>query len=124
VHTVIETHAFERGAKDVGLTEEEVHQITVFLSQNPMAGDVMKGTGGARKLRFALKDKGKSGGVRVITYYAAEDVPVFLLDVFSKNEKINLTKGERNELKAYLSGLADDYREQVKRQLGKVGRAS
>ena len=46
----------------------------------------------------------------MVTYYAAEDVPVFLLDVFGKGEKVNLSKRERNELKKVLSTLAEEYR--------------
>jgi hypothetical protein len=63
----------------------------------------MPGTGGARKVRFAAKGKGKSGGVRVITFYSGQEIPVFLLNVFAKNEKIDLTAAERNEMKKILS---------------------
>lgn len=124
MHTVIETEAFAKGAKEIGMDEDDVHEILVYISQNPQAGDLIAGTGGARKLRFPLRNKGKSGGVRVITYYAADDIPVFLLDVFAKSDKINLSKKERNVLKSILEDMAQDYRENVKRQIAKVGRAS
>jgi hypothetical protein len=81
----------------------------------------MKGTGGARKIRFAGRGKGKRGGYRVITYYAADDVPVFLLDLFAKGDVVNLTKAERNELRGVLASLADDYRTSVKRKLAALG---
>lgn len=71
----------------------------------------MAGTGGARKLRFAAKGKGKSGGARIITFYSGVDVPVFLLNVFSKGDKVNLTMAERNELKKILGSVARAYRE-------------
>jgi hypothetical protein len=58
----------------------------------------MPGCGGARKLRVRKPGTGKSGGYRVITYYAGNDVPVFLLTVFGKGEKDNLTKAECNAL--------------------------
>lgn len=56
----------------------------------------MPGCGGARKLRVARPGKGKSGGYRVVSYFAGRDVPVFLLTVFPKNMKTNLTQAERN----------------------------
>jgi hypothetical protein len=80
----------------------------------PRAGDLMPGTGGARKVRVAGRGKGKSDGYRVVTYYAAEDVPVFMLAVISKGERANLSKAERNQLRAELRGLAADYRASVR----------
>jgi hypothetical protein len=63
-----------------------------------------------RKIRFGGKGKGKSGGFRVISFYSGADIPVFLLNVFAKNEKTDLTKAERNEFKATLTKLAAAYR--------------
>ena len=74
---------------------------------------MIKGTGGARKVRFAGRGKGKSGGYRIITYYGGEDLPVFLLNVFSKGDRVDLSQAERNELQKELKGLADDYRKGV-----------
>jgi len=74
----------------------------------------MVGTGGARKVRFAGRGKGKSGGYRVITFFGGDDIPVFLLNVFSKGERANLSKTERNELRQELTGLANDYRVSVR----------
>jgi len=74
----------------------------------------MKGTGGARKVRFAGRGKGKSGGYRGITFYAGKNIPVFLLSIFSKGEKANLSQAERNELKQVLGSLADTYKKGVK----------
>jgi len=85
-----------------------------MLSGNPMLGDVMPGTGGARKFRVAGRGKGKSGGYRVISYFGGDDVPVFLLGVLSKGERANLTKAEQNEVRKELSGLASDYRASVR----------
>ncbi len=72
------------------------------------------GTGGARKLRFAGRGKGKSGGYRVITFFSGSDIPVFLLNVFAKGEKVDLTPGERRELAGILSSLAETYRAGVR----------
>jgi hypothetical protein len=70
----------------------------------------MPSTGGARKLRWAGKGKGKSGGFRVITFFSGMDIPVFLVDIYTKNEKDNLTKAEQNQLKGILQSLAAAYR--------------
>ncbi len=110
MQTVVETPAYLRAAKDTGLSEEERAAIVTHLSQHPDAGDEIPGTGGARKLRFAGRSKGKSGGYRVITFYSGADVPVFLLNVFAKGDKINLSQAERNELKRVLQSLVEAYR--------------
>jgi hypothetical protein len=110
VHTVIETRAFLRDALQVGMTDSERELVVLAISRDPAIGDVMQGTGGARKVRFAGRGKGKSGGYRVVTYYAADDVPVFLLAVISKGERANLSKVEQNALKVEMPALAKDYR--------------
>lgn len=124
VHTVLETEAFDKSAKEAGLSEAERHEIVLFLADNPQAGEVIPGAGGARKVRFPLRNKGKSGGVRVVTFYSGEDVPVFLLEVFKKGDRINLSQKERNELKQVLADLAEDYRQSVKEKTERIGRAS
>ena len=96
VHTVIETSAYLAAAKDAGMTAEEQQLVVDLIAANPEAGDIMPGCGGARKLRVARPGSGKSGGYRVISYFAGENVPVFLLTVFPKNMKSNLTKAEQN----------------------------
>ena len=110
MHCVIETDSFVRSAKTTGMSDDERHKIVTFVSENPEAGDAIPGTGGARKLRFPFRSKGKSGGVRVITFYAGDDIPVFLLEVFSKGDRINLSQAERNEFKKTLGDMADSYR--------------
>ncbi len=109
MQTVIETADFLKDAKDAGLSEEERREIVDFIADNPLAGDEISGTGGARKVRFGAKGKGKSGGVRVITFYSGDAIPVFLLNVFAKGDKVNLTKAERNTLKKILGSVADAY---------------
>jgi len=81
----------------------------------PKRGDLIVGSGGARKIRFAAPGRGKSGGYRVVTYYGGDDLPVFLLNVFKKGDRVNLSKAEINTLREELSHLARDYREGVMR---------
>jgi hypothetical protein len=74
MHTIVETPVFIRSAKNARITEQELDHIKTVLAHNPTAGDEMQGTGGARKVRFAGRGKGKSGGYRVITFYSGEDI--------------------------------------------------
>lgn len=117
MHSVIWTATFLSQARKCGLSEDELTDIVTAISDNPQSGDIMAGTGGARKLRHAGRGKGKSGGYRTIHYYAADDVPVFLLSVYSKGTTDNLTKAERNELSKVLPQLAEAYRQNVKQAI-------
>jgi hypothetical protein len=114
VHTVIETQAYLRDAERIGMSDEDRFAAVNTIAADPLLGDVMEGTGGVRKFRLAGRGKGKSGGYRIVTYYGGGDVPVFILAALSKGETANLSKSERNELKAIVSGIADDYREGLK----------
>src|ERR1039458_7599806 len=96
--TVVETPFFLRKATAL-LDDEERSELVMFLGVNPEAGDVVPETGGVRKVRWATQGKGKRGGVRVIYYFHNETFPVFLLTVYAENQKANLTKAERSELK-------------------------
>jgi hypothetical protein len=114
LHAVIETPDFIRDAENAGLTPEERGKIVALTATLPKSGTDIPGTGGARKIRFAGRGKGKSGGYRVISFYAGPDVPAFLPNVFAKGDKIDLTMAERNELRNELAGLAEDYRTGVR----------
>jgi len=108
--TVVETPTFFKDVKCAGLNEEEHMELVNFPVSNPEAGVVMKGTGGARKVRFAVKGRGKSGAYRVICYFHREDVPLFVLALFAKSGKANLAKAERNELKALMPQIVEVYK--------------
>ena len=114
MHTVIETPSYLRHAKQAGASDDERATIVDMIAADPAAGDIIEGTGGARKVRFAKPGAGKSGGYRVITYHAASDVPTFLLDLYGKGEKANLTKAEKNILAGLLAGIADAYRKSAR----------
>lgn len=109
VHTVIETNAYLAAAKDAGMGEDECIAIVDLIAANPQAGDIMPGCGGARKLRYAKPGKGKSGGYRIVTYFAGDEVPVFLLTVFGKGEKASLSQGERNALATLTKTLRNSF---------------
>jgi hypothetical protein len=110
MHSVIETPSFLSDAKGVGLGDEERMAIVDAIAANPMMGDEVQGSGGARKVRFAGRGKGKSGGYRVITFFSGPDIPVFLLNVFGKGDRANLSKAEVNALRTILGRIIEAYR--------------
>jgi hypothetical protein len=87
------------------------------IAADPEAGDLMAGTGGCRKLRFAGRGKGKSGGYRTIHFNGADDVPVLLLVVLDKGERENISQAERNELKKAMAIYEQEYRAGVAKRL-------
>lgn len=111
MHTVIETLEFIRRAKRSNLSEEDIDNIKLFVANNPSAGNVMQGTGGARKVRIPGRGKGKRGGYRVVTFFTGSDIPVFLLDVYSKSSRENLTVAEKHAIKTSISTILREYRE-------------
>lgn len=108
MHTVIETPAFL--SQTSGMTEAERAALVSMIAANPEAGDMIQRSGGCRKVRFAGKGHGKSGGYRIITYYGGEAMPVFLLAAFSKGDRANLTDAEVNALRTLTGRLAAAYR--------------
>lgn len=95
--TIAETPEFVRRAARL-LSAEERMALLEYLAANPRAGDLIPGTGGVRKLRWARGGRGKSAGVRAIYYFHSDAMPLYLLSVFGKNERSDLTAAERNEL--------------------------
>jgi hypothetical protein len=117
VHAVIETPTYLRQAKAAGATEAELAGIVAALSENPRTGELVPGTGGARKARFPAAGRGKRGSYRVIHYYAADDIPVFVLAILSKGQRSDISQAERNELRKILGGLVDAYRQGVRAKM-------
>ena len=83
-------------------------EIVSMVAENPDGGVPLGG--GVRKARIARPGGGKSGGARVVFLSVGEDIPLFLLTVFAKNEKANLSAGERTAMIATAKELAADYR--------------
>lgn len=89
------------------LSEEAYQALQNELIERPDRGVLIPGGSGLRKMRFAAKGRGKSGGVRVIYYWFRHDDEIFLLDIYAKSEKADLTKAELKELVALLKLLKD-----------------
>ena len=101
---------FEKQCKQIGLDEDSVKSIEDVLLSNPSIGDIMRRTGGIRKFRIPLPDRGKSGGARVVYIDFVRYEKIYLLTAFAKNETDNLSHAERNELKALTSILESELR--------------
>ncbi len=97
MHSVAETSIFSRRADALLKAEDRAVLINV-LATDPMAGDLVPGLGGIRKLRFAPAGRGKSGAFRVIYYFAAIDRPILALLIYGKNEQENITPKQRDAL--------------------------
>lgn len=85
----IEASVFTRYVYEY-LSEDEYVGLQIYLSRHPEAGKVVPGTGGVRKVRWAISGKGKSGGVRVIYYFKRQDDEIWLLTIYSKSEIENI----------------------------------
>ena len=96
----VSTPSFETSAKKL-LTEEDRRQLELGLLSNPTAGAVIERTGGFRKVRFARPSRreGKSGGTRVIYYFLEGRRRIYLVLVYSKSVRDDLTTAEENELR-------------------------
>ena len=82
----IETSAFTKLLTNY-LNDEEYRALQVYLLQKPDAGSIVKGSGGVRKVRWAPKGQGKSGGVRVVYYWKRADHEIWMLTIYSKSER-------------------------------------
>jgi len=92
--TIAETPPYSRKA-DKLLSSTEKDELISYLSAHPKSGALITGTGGVRKLRWSRDSSGKSGGVRIIYYYHSDAMPLYLLTLFAKNEKDNISKEEK-----------------------------
>lgn len=97
LYGIAELPSYARLADKLFSTEERSDLID-YLAEHPKAGAIMEGTGGVRKLRWHRGSQGKRGGVRVIYYFHDDGMPLYLLTLFTKSDKANLSAAERKEL--------------------------
>lgn len=109
--TLVETSVFTRKAAAL-LTTTEHDDLCLLLAANPTAGVIIPGTGGIRKLRVPIQaqGKGKSGGARVIYYFHDDTIPLVLLSIYAKNEKVDLTQDEKKTLRNYAAEYVAAFR--------------
>jgi mRNA-degrading endonuclease RelE of RelBE toxin-antitoxin system len=100
---IVETSAFTRRVTEI-LSDDEYRALQETLVQNPEMGALIVGTGGARKVRWAVKGGGKSGGARVIYYWANSRGLILMLTIYSKAEQDTLTDAQKKALRAIIQG--------------------
>lgn len=106
--TFIEVPLFSRRWKEIGLGDTELQALQIMLLKDPDAGPVMEGTGGIRKVRFPLQNRGKSGSIRVCYTDFAEYEVIYLITAFEKREQENLTDEEKAVLKKLVKVLKEE----------------
>jgi mRNA-degrading endonuclease RelE of RelBE toxin-antitoxin system len=111
MQTVVETPSYLADAERL-FSPDERKAIVDRLAADPACGVVVPGSGGVRKVRFGFGGRGKSGGARIIYLFGGEDLPVFVLAAFAKNEKADLSVSERNSLGRMVKDMIENYRRQ------------
>lgn len=111
MQAVVETPSYLSDAERL-FSPNERRAIVDRLAADPTCGVIIPGSGGIRKVRFGFGGRGKSGGARIIYLFSGEKLPVFVLAVFAKNDKANLSAAERNALARLATEIVRNYRRQ------------
>ena len=102
--TIAETAVFMRQAADIW-NDDERSEFVDFIARNPEAGDLIPGSGGIRKIRWRRQGAGKRGGVRVIYFYYGIDMPLYLLMIYAKARRDDLSRDARRTVQALVAKL-------------------
>jgi hypothetical protein len=102
--TVLQLPKFKAEASEL-IGTDGIEALAAYLADHPDAGAVIAGAGGARKLRWAAKSKGKRGGARIIYVYVVIAARIFLIRCYAKNTKTDLTADEKKELRQIAANL-------------------
>jgi len=105
--TFIEVPLFTKRWSEIGLTDKDLRRLQIMLLKDPESGPVIEGTGGIRKVRFPLENKGKSGSVRVCYTDFEEYEVTYLITAFKKKEQENLSDEEKKVLRKLVKTLRD-----------------
>ena len=106
--TVVELPLFQRLARGVW-DDAERDAFVDFIARNPESGDVIPETGGVRKVRWQRQGMGKRGGARVVYFYHDPQMPIFLLLVYAKAQRENMTADEKKQVRALGTALKQSY---------------
>jgi hypothetical protein len=100
----IETSVFTKALHTL-LDDDEYRQLQNMLWQDPLAGNLVRGGGGVRKIRFGIEGRGKSGGVRIIYYSIPVAEEIYMLLIYPKSKKDSLSAEETAILRALVKEL-------------------
>ena len=107
IRTFKEMESFTRKWKDLGLTDDDLRVLQELLLKDPKVGDVIPGASGIRKVRIPVEGIGKRSGGRVIYIDIEVKESIYLLDVYAKNEKTDLTEKEKKLLAKLVERLKE-----------------
>ena len=108
IREFIYTSKFDREWNRLGLSDDDLGLLETYLLENPEAGKIIEGTGGIRKVRWALPNTGKSSGIRVLYIDFVFHNKIIVFDLFSKDEKENLTQAEKGALKKVVKAMGEE----------------
>lgn len=102
---IFRTKTFNKAVKKLGATENELKAIERQIAADHTAGDVIAGTSGARKIRFAMGGKGKRGGGRAIYVALVAEDTAYMITAYAKADREDLTDGDKRAIKAFIDSL-------------------
>ncbi|MCL2053701.1 MAG: type II toxin-antitoxin system RelE/ParE family toxin [Oscillospiraceae bacterium] len=105
----ISTATFDKLWYDLSLSDDDLQELQNYLMENPIAGKLIVGTGGLRKVRWTLPNKGKSGGIRVLYVDYLSYEKTILINCYSKNEQDNISDSEKAMYKSLIKAIEKDY---------------
>ena len=108
LRTFIEVPLFTKRWKEIGLNDDDLLVLQIMLLKDPASGPAMEGTGGIRKVRFPIENRGKSSSVRVCYTDFEEYEVTYLITAFTKNEQENLSASEKAVLKKLVKALKEE----------------
>ncbi len=105
---IVRSRTYLKDLKRMRVSDAERDALEAAIASNPEEGDVMVGLKGVRKIRFAMGARGKSGGGRAVYYLTIGDDAAIILHAYAKNEKADLSAGDRKAVLSILKELNDD----------------
>ena len=103
---IAETRQFRQSVKKV-MTDEQISELIGHVAFHPEGGDVIEGTGGVRKLRWARPGMGKSGGLRVIYFFYDLNRPLYLITAYTKSSQETITDEDKKVMRRLTKALVD-----------------
>lgn len=99
---------FDRKWFNLNFTDTDLQLFENYLLENPNSGNLIQGTGGLRKIRWALPNRGKSGSVRILYIDFISYEKIYIVDIFTKDQKENLSMSEKNIIKKVVKAIGEE----------------
>ena len=109
LQTVVETPEFIKQAEKI-VNRTVINEFISYIASSPLKGELIKGTGGVRKIRWQSdQHSGKRGGIRIIYYYHSQTMPLFLFTAYAKNRRANITQSDKIILRKLTRRIVETY---------------